>query len=132
MIYLDENKFLREIRKAYGNNLQDRILNFAISTLKFLIKLPRIRETDVIRFQLSKSVTAIGANYEEAQSSGDREFLYKLRIALKEANETKYWFKILDQLNMAERKTLSELIQESAEISLILGSIVSKLDKKFR
>ena len=94
------------------------------------MKLPSKREIDVIRYQLSKSATSVGANYEEAQSSSEKEFVQKLRIALREANESKYWYKIIDELDLVNTQEVRALINESNEISLILGSIVSKLHKK--
>ena len=63
---------------------------------------------------------------EEAQSSSYKEFIQKSRISLREANESKYWFKILDGLNIGEVNIRKELLNEVSEISLILGSIVSK------
>ena len=131
-IYPHDNEFMKEENKNNRIDLQDRILNFAVETLKLLMKLPRIKETDVIRFQLSKSVTAIGANFEEAQSSGHREFLHKLRLALKESNETRYWFKILERLNLQNHASLKELKEESEQISRILGAIVAKLAHKHK
>ncbi|MFO7889282.1 MAG: four helix bundle protein [bacterium] len=72
----------------------------------------------------------MGANYEEAQSTSLKEFIQRLRIALRETNESRYWLKIMDKLNLGDTKQRKYLLSESQEISLILGSIVSKLDKK--
>ena len=106
------------------------MLTYAVNTLKLLMSLPKKRELDVIRYQLSKSATSIGANYEEAQSSSEKEFVQKLRIALREANESKYWYKIIKELDIVRTENLEVLIKESNELSLILGSIVSKLYRK--
>ena len=84
----------------------------------------------MIRDQLSTSPNSIGAHYEEAKSSSEKEFVQKLRIALREANESKYWYKIIENLEIYKTDDLLKLIKESNEISLILGSIVSKLSKK--
>ena len=94
------------------------------------MKLPNKKEFDVIRYQLSKSASSIGANYEESQASSEKEFVQKLRIALREANESKYWYKIIERLEILKTEDLKRLIKESNEISLILGSIVSKMHKK--
>ncbi len=121
---------VHENNTKYRINLKDRLLNFAVETLKFIGKIPDKSEYKVIKYQLSKSVTSIGANFEEAQSSGDKEFRPKLRVALREANETYYWFKIIDKLDLGIVEKRKNLITESKEITLILGSIVSKLYKK--
>ena len=86
----------------------------------------------MIRIQISRSGTSIGANYEEAQSSTYREFSHKTRIALREANETKYWLRILEKLAIGDTELLKSLLNEINEISKILGSIVSKIDKKIK
>ena len=87
------------------------------------MKLPHHRELDVIRYQLSKSSTSIGANFEEAQSTTMKEFVQKLRIALREANESKYWLKIVKELNIGDSEKLNLLLNEVHEISLMLGKI---------
>ena len=83
-------KIIKEENKRYNIDLRERVLNFAVQLLKYISGLPKAQEFGVMRLQLSKSGTSIGANYEEAQSSTYREFLHKTRIALREANETKY------------------------------------------
>ncbi len=69
----------------YQIDLKSRFLDFAVDSLRFLSTIPDQKEYNVLKYQLSKSATSIGANFEEAQSSGDKEFIYKLRIALREA-----------------------------------------------
>jgi four helix bundle protein len=125
-----EHPVVKEIEKKYKTDLRQRLLNYSVNTLKLLMKLPRKRELDVIRYQLSKSATSIGANYEEAQASTEREFVQKLRISLREANESKYWYKIIFELEIHNKDEINKMLQESNEISLILGSIVSKMSKK--
>jgi len=96
------------------------------------MKLPNTREIDVLKSQLAKSASSIGANLEEAQSSSDKEFVQKLRIALREANETVYWFRLIEALKLGDSKNRELLLKESREISLILGAIVSRLNKKLK
>ena len=93
------------------------------------MKLPARKELDVFRYQLSKSATAIGANFEEAQSSSYREFVHKMRIALREANESKYWLGLLSALEINHDMSINKLVGESKEISSILGAIVAKGSK---
>ncbi len=116
-----------------GNEeLRSRLLDFAVNVLKMLSNLPFKKEYDVLKYQLSKSATSIGANYEESQSSTYKEFLHKIRISLREANETKYWLAIIEQLDLVEKDKLIILLNEAKEITLILGSIASKVDKKIK
>ena len=76
-------------------DLGERLLKFAVDVLKFLKTIPRSIENDVIKYQLSKCSTSIGANYEESQGALSKaDFYHKIKISLKESRETKYWFLI--------------------------------------
>jgi len=55
-----------------------------------------------------------------------------VRISLREANESKYWLKIMDRLDIGDKEKRIYLLKEAKEIALILGSIVSKLDRKVK
>ncbi len=112
-----------------NKDFRERLLSFSVDTIKFLKTLPFRKEYDVLRYQLSKSATSIGANYEESQSSTYKEFFQRIKIALREANETIYWLKVIEKLNIADNKINIKLKNEAIEISLILGSIASKADR---
>ncbi len=115
-----------------NSDLRERLLDFSVQCIKFLYTIPAKKEHDVLKYQLSKSATSIGANYEESQSCTYKEFLQKIRISLREANETKYWLAIIEQLDLVEKDKLVILLNEAKEITLILGSIASKVDKKIK
>jgi four helix bundle protein len=73
------------------NNLEERHFNFAVRCIKFLRTLPSSFEYNVIKYQLTKSCTSSGANYEEAQAGSSRaDFTNKVRIALREMRESNY------------------------------------------
>ena len=120
---------IKDVEQKYKVDLRKRLLEFAVAVIRFLMKIQDSTEIRVVKYQLSKSATSIGANYEEAQSSSRKEFIHKVRIALREANESKYWLKILSELSIGDSKKLETLFKESNEISLILGAIVSKMDR---
>jgi four helix bundle protein len=107
-------------------------VNFAVDIIKFLATIPKSSEYNVLKYQLSKAGSSVGANYEESQSSTYREFAQRTRIALRESNESKFWLKVIDKLNIGDRKKLDYLSNEAEEISRILGSIVSKVDRKLK
>jgi len=87
-------------------------------------------EYSVVRYQLAKSSTSSGANYEEAQAASSKpDFIYKNEISLREMRESNYWLRLLaatDQPNKLNREELKYLESESEELKKILGSIVSK------
>ena len=121
---------VKEIETKYQTNLADRIFDFAVQTLKHLNTFPKEKRLDVIQYQLSKSVTSIGANYEEAQgASSKKDFVYKISICLKEARESNYFLRIIDALGIIESEKSKLLIQESEEIKKMLGAILVKAKK---
>ena len=111
------------------NDLLARLFNFAIRTIKFLRTLTDNPETKIIRYQLIKSSSSSGANYEEAQAGSSKaDFTNKVRISLREMRESSYWLRIIIELEFSSinQKELEYLINESKELKLILGSIVQK------
>ena len=111
------------------NDLQKRLFDFAVDVLNFLKELPNSPELNVIRYQLAKSSTSAGANYEESQAGSSKpDFRNKVRISLREMRESNYWLRILNAIKNNKIKTnkLNYLIQESLELKKILGAIVSK------
>ena len=114
------------------NDLQNRLFDFAVRVLKFLPTLPKTPEFKVIRYQLSKSSTSSGANYEEAQAGSSKaDFNNKVRIALREMRESNYWLRIISAANekLSTDKGLLKLIDESEQLKNILGSIATKTKK---
>lgn len=109
------------------NDLGVRLFNFAVNTIKFLRTQNPSTELNVIKYQLTKSATSSGANYEEAQAGSSKlDFTNKVRISLREMRESNYWFRILKGINEDANPELEKLIQESKELKLILGAIVQK------
>ena len=113
------------------NDLLKRTFNFGVNCLKYLRKLETNPENNLVRFQLGKSCTSIGANYEESQAGSSKaDFINKVKISLREARESNYWIRILKELTENEDVQLQILIQESKEIKNILGAIVNNSNKK--
>ena len=84
-------------------------MDFAVSIIQLVKQLKAKRES-IISNQIGRSGTSIGANIREAQyAHGKADFIAKLQIALKEANETGYWLELLYRtgyLSESEFKTL--------------------------
>jgi four helix bundle protein len=123
---------IKEKNSKYEIDLRKRLIKFSVDIIKFLMTFPNRKELDVFKYQLSRSATSVGANFEEAQSTSFKEFVQKMRISLREANETRYWLQILGELNIGNPNKRTELLNESKEIALIFGSIVSKADRKIK
>lgn len=100
-------------------DLNERLFVFAVKALKFIRLLPNSSEYKVIRYQLAKSSTSSGANYEESQAASSRaDFMNKVKIALKEMRESNYWLRILKEIyeNDQFKEELLWLINESDEL----------------
>jgi four helix bundle protein len=109
-------------------DLGDRTFNFAVRVIKFLKTLKPSKENDVIRYQLAKAATSIGANYEEAQGAFSKdEFKYKVGICFKEAKESNYWLRIIKAAGLSKGDELEYLINESSELKNIFGSMLKKI-----
>ncbi|MCK5028267.1 MAG: four helix bundle protein [Bacteroidales bacterium] len=111
------------------NELTKRLFNFAVRTIKFLKLLQNSPEVTVIRYQLIKSSTSVGANYEEAQAGSSKaDFTNKVRISLREMRESNYWLRLIKEVvdKSIDNNELEWLINESTELKKILGSIVQK------
>jgi four helix bundle protein len=105
-----------------------RCYGFSIKVIKLLEKLPEKRVYWVIGDQLLRSATSIGANIVEAKSSSSRrDFIRFYEIALKSANESKYWFGLLRD---ATKLDVDDLLLELSEISKMLGASVITLKNK--
>jgi len=91
-----------EGNKKKVRDLHERILNFVVETIKFLRTIPDYKEYSMFRYQLSKSSSSIGANYEESQACTKNEFKQRIAICLREARETNYWFRVIDKLELGD------------------------------
>jgi four helix bundle protein len=111
--------------------LKYRCYHFSISIIKFIETLPEKRIYWVISDQLLRAATSIGANIVEAKSSSSRkDFIRFYEIALKSANETKYWLGILRDATLSDKQKIDQLLKEVEEISRMLGSSLLTLKRK--
>lgn len=112
------------------NDLQQRLFSFAVRVFNFFKTFPNTPEYSVVRYQLAKSSTSSGANYEEAQAASSKpDFIYKNEISLREMRESNYWLRLLiatDSTKILNHEELKYLVDESEELKKIIRSIVSK------
>ena len=111
-------------------DLCERLFKFAVDVIRFLWKIKNTTEISVMKYQLTKSATSSGANYEESQAaSSNGDFKNKVNISLKERRESNYWLRIFKTLDIGDKETNIYLVDESDQLKKILGSIASKLSK---
>jgi four helix bundle protein len=103
--------------------LEKRTKQFALRVITFAATLPTGRIGDVIRYQLVKAGTSVGANYREANRAESRnDFVHKIAIVEKEASESQYWLEICDEANFGDAQQRGWLLQEAGELLAIFTS----------
>lgn len=115
--------------KEFSKQLEDRTKKFAISIFKLSTLLSDTPEYRVIKYQVTKSGSSIGANYREANRSRSKaDFKNKIRICESEASETVYWLEIIMELNSNDLEKTELILKEANEILAIFTSISKKLN----
>ncbi len=114
--------------KEFAGQLEKRTLNFAINVINLSGKLPKNPEALVVKNQLTKSGTSIGANYREAnRSRSKKDFKNKIKISESETSETVYWLELIEALNWSEKDKIFQTKNEAKALLAIFTSISSKL-----
>ena len=114
--------------KEFGKYLEGRTKIFAISIIRLSSALPNSPEGRVIRNQITKSGTSVGANYREANRSRSKaDFSKKITICESEACETDYWLALIEELAWAESGKMRTIMAEAKELLAIFTSIGTKL-----
>ena len=100
-------------------------LDFAVSIIN-LVKELKSKHESVISNQIGRSGTSIGANIREAQyAHGKADFIAKLQIALKEANETGYWLELLHRTEYLTETEFKSLDSACTSLRVMLISSVN-------
>ena len=104
-----------------GDDIADRLLDFATEVLLVVAGLPKTPAAKHIARQLTRSGTAGGAHYEEARGAESRaDFAHKVLLAAKEVGESAYWLRLIQRARLSRRPTLGRAIGESGELVAIL------------
>ena len=102
------------------NKLVDLSMEFSVEIIN-LVKSLKSNHESIISNQIGRSGTSIGANIHEAQyAQGIKDFVSKLEIALKEANETGYWLELLYKTKYIDEETHKKLSSKCASLRVML------------
>lgn len=114
---------LNEPEKVY--NIKHRAYIFSKNVVLFISN-AEIKKIHFSLFdQLIRSATSVGANLVEGRAGASKnDFLKYYNIALKSANETKYWLCLIRDTIEIDNNTIKEFIQEADEISKIIATII--------
>lgn len=117
---------------AKGDDIQDRLIDFAVSIIHLCAELPKTQAGKHIADQLLRSGTSPAPNYAEARSAeSPGDFVHKLKIILKELNETGVWLQVIGRSEMLTPAQLDFVSTECEELSKIINaSIKTVLAKK--
>ncbi len=103
--------------------LEERTKRFALAVIGLARALPKNKASDVIAYQLLKSGTSIGANYREAtRAESKADFVHKLGLVQKEANETVYWLELVQESKMINKELVAPVLSEAKELLAIFGA----------
>ena len=115
----------------FGNILEDKCMNFSIRVVSLCRFLNEEKNEYRIADQMFRSGTSIGANVAEAQCAiSKNDFVAKLYISLKEANETLYWLKLLHRTQYITGKQFDSIYGDCEELKRLLVSVTKKMTTK--
>ena len=108
-----------------GEDLEDRLLDFAARVGKLVEALPDTRLGRHVAGQLVRSGTSPAPNYAEAcAAESKKDFIHKLGIALKELRESRVWIKLILKADMLPADRIEPLLDESNQLCNIIGKSV--------
>ncbi len=111
---------------AKGDDIQERLVDFAVRVLKVCDSLPGTAAGRHVGNQLLRSGTAPAAQYAEARGAeSTADFIHKLKICLKELNETQVWLQITSKSNLVPPKNLIDLRAECNSLGKIINSSIT-------
>ena len=115
--------------KGGTNFIKEKSFRFAIRIVH-LHKLLQNRSETVLSKQLLRSGTSVGALIRESEQAESRaDFIHKLSIALKEADETEYWLALLHETEYLNEKEYGSIVNDCRELLRILTAIIKTRKK---
>jgi four helix bundle protein len=110
--------------KEFSKKLEQRTREFAVRIIRLSTTLPNTPEGMIIRNQITKSGTSVGANYREANRARSRaDFKNKIEICESEASETQYWFEVIIEAKWLSWEDVKPDYDECSELLAIFTTI---------
>ena len=115
---------------AKGDDIQERLIKYASRIFKVSNSLPMTNAGRHVSLQLLRCGSAPAAHYAEARGSESAsDFIHKLKIAVKEMNESEVWLRIIMDSGMLNQAQLSSLLDESNQLQRILSASIGTVRK---
>ena len=108
-----------------ADGLENRLIDFAVRVMTLADALPETPVGKHISRQLLRSGTSPAPNYAEARGAeSNADFVHKLKIALKELNETSVWLRMVCRAGLKTTNLVEELIDENQQLCRILNASI--------
>ena len=113
------------------NDLKDRTKNFSLQIINLIKLLPKNLAASIIAKQLISSATLVGANYRAVyRARSDKEFIAKMNIVLKEADESYFWLELIFEKNWLNKDIIIPILKESNELTAIFVSTLKTINAR--
>ena len=117
--------------QSKADELEERLINFAVRLIKLSANLPKTPAGKHISGQILRSGTSPAPNYDEARGAESHaDFVHKLRIVLKELNETAIWLRIINRSRIVQPDLLMDIIQENKDLCRIFTASLKRLARQ--
>ena len=114
-----------------ANEIEERLIDFAVRVIKVADALPKSPAGKHIASQLLRAGTSPAPNYAEARGAeSSADFVHKLRISLKELNESCVWLRMVCRAELMKSERLDDLIDENQQLCRILNASVKTATRK--
>ena len=106
--------------QSRADELEERLIDFAVRIIRLSANLPQTPAGKHIAIQIMRSGTSPAPNYGEARGAESyADFVHKLRIVVKELNETSIWLRTIERSQLLKKESLATLISENNELCRI-------------
>lgn len=113
-----------------ADEIEQRLIDFAVRIIKVADSLPKTSAGKHIAGQLLRAGTSAAPNYAEARGAeSNADFVHKLRIALKELNESCVWLRMACRAKLMDGDRLDDVIDENRQLCRILNASVTTASK---
>ena len=118
-------KQLTEHSASLADQLEERLISFAVRIIKLSTCLPKTPAGKHIAGQILRAGTSPAPNYGEARGAESRaDFIHKIRIVFKELNETSIWLRIIERSQLLKGELLVDIVQENGDLCKIFAASI--------
>jgi len=109
--------------QSQADKLEERLIDFAVRVINLSASLPKTAAGKHIAGQILRSGTSPAPNYGEARGAESHaDFIHKLRIVLKELNETSIWLRIIERSELLRKELIKDIVAENKELCRIFAT----------